>query len=329
MANVLRLKRRWSGGAGAPASLASGEPAYNGVDDILYIGFGDDGSGGATSIKAIAGFGAMVGLTTNQTIAGVKTFSSSPLVPTVAAATDDTTAASTAFVHDAIDAAITAVSIPDGDKGDITVSASGATWTVDNDVVTNAKAANMPANTIKMNNTGATADPIDGTVSQARSLLSINNVDNTSDDNKPVSTAQQAALDLKANLSLVGAASGIAPLDSGSKVPAAYLPAYVDDVLEFANLAAFPGTGTTGIIYVALDTNKTYRWGGSSYTEISPSPGSTDAVPEGSVNLYYTAARARADIIATAVTNGDTTHSPSGDAVFDYIAGVTIDGGTY
>jgi len=187
----------------------------------------------------------------------------------------------------------------------------------------------MPANTIKMNNTGATADPIDGTVSQARSLLSINNVDNTSDDNKPVSTAQQAALDLKANLSLVGAASGIAPLDSGSKVPAAYLPAYVDDVLEFANLAAFPGTGTTGIIYVALDTNKTYRWGGSSYTEISPSPGSTDAVPEGSVNLYYTAARARADIIATAVTNGDTTHSPSGDAVFDYIAGVTIDGGTY
>jgi len=33
-----------------------------------------------------------------------------------------------------------------------------------------------------------------------------------------------------------------------------------DDVLEFANLAAFPATGTAGIIYVAKDTNKIYRW---------------------------------------------------------------------
>jgi phage gp45-like len=89
-----------------------------------------------------------------------------------------------------------------------------------------------------------------------------------------------------------GAASGYAPLDATSKVPAVYLPAYVDDVVEFANLAAFPATGMTGIIYVALDTNKVYRWSGSAYVEISPSPGSTDAVPEGSTNLYYTSARA-------------------------------------
>ena len=68
----------------------------------------------------------------------------------------------------------------------------------------------------------------------------------------------------------------------------------MDDVLEFANLAAFPATGATGLIYVALDTNKIYRWSGSAYIEISPSPGSTDAVPEGSVNLYYTNARASA-----------------------------------
>lgn len=79
-----------------------------------------------------------------------------------------------------------------------------------------------------------------------------------------------------------------------SKVPSTYLPAYVDDVLEFASVSAFPGTGETGKIYVALDTNRTYRWGGSSYTEISPSPGSTDSVPEGAVNLYHTTARAAA-----------------------------------
>jgi N-acetylneuraminic acid mutarotase len=71
----------------------------------------------------------------------------------------------------------------------------------------------------------------------------------------------------------VGTADGVAPLDSGSKVPAAYLPSYVDDALEYANLAAFPGTGETGKIYVALDTNLAYRWTGSVYVEISPSIG--------------------------------------------------------
>lgn len=96
-----------------------------------------------------------------------------------------------------------------------------------------------------------------------------------------------------------GQANGYASLDSGGKVPSSQLPSYVDDVLEFANLAAFPGTGEVDKIYVAIDTNKTYRWGGSSYVEISASPGSTDAVPEGSTNQYFTQARARAAISAT------------------------------
>lgn len=96
-----------------------------------------------------------------------------------------------------------------------------------------------------------------------------------------------------------GVANGYASLDSGGKVPSAQLPSFVDDVLEYANLAAFPGTGETAKIYVALDTNKTYRWSGSAYVEISPSPGSTDSVTEGSTNLYFTNARARAAISAT------------------------------
>jgi len=107
-------------------------------------------------------------------------------------------------------------------------------------------------------------------------------------------TNLQAALDSKQALAEKGQASGYAPLDASSKVPASHLPAYVDDVLEFASLSAFPATGIAGVIYVALDTNKTYRWSGSVYTEISPSPGSTDAVPEGSINLYHTTARAAA-----------------------------------
>jgi hypothetical protein len=98
----------------------------------------------------------------------------------------------------------------------------------------------------------------------------------------------------KENTANKGAANGYAPLDSSGLVPAVNLPSYVDDVLEYANLAGFPGTGTTGKIFVALDTGKIYRWSGSAYVEISPSPGSTDSVTEGSTNKYYTDARAQA-----------------------------------
>ena len=65
--------------------------------------------------------------------------------------------------------------------------------------------------------------------------------------------------------------SGLATLDITGKVPASQLPSFVDDVLEFNDLASFPVTGVNGVIYVALDSNKTYRWSGSTYIEISPS----------------------------------------------------------
>lgn len=48
-------------------------------------------------------------------------------------------------------------------------------------------------------------------------------------------------------------------------VPASQLPGYVDDYLEYANLAAFPTTGESGKLYFAIDTNLTYRWTGSTY----------------------------------------------------------------
>ncbi len=78
MANTIQLKRRVSGVAGAPAALKSGELAHNEVDDTLYVGKGDDGSGNATSLVALAGKGAFVDLTAAQSIAGTKTFT---LVP--------------------------------------------------------------------------------------------------------------------------------------------------------------------------------------------------------------------------------------------------------
>ena len=105
----------------------------------------------------------------------------------------------------------------------------------------------------------------------------------------------QAELPLKADL-------------VGGLVPASQLPSYVDDVLEFNDLASFPVSGESGKIYVAKDTNKTYRWSGSAYIYITSGAvdsvfGRTgvvtaqsgdynsDQVTEGSANLYYTSAR--------------------------------------
>lgn len=76
---------------------------------------------------------------------------------------------------------------------------------------------------------------------------------------------------LNAFISTKGQPSGLAELDSTGKVPAAQLPSYVDDVLEYSTKAQFPQTGETGKIYVAKDTNLTYRWTGTQYLEISQS----------------------------------------------------------
>ena len=77
MANTLRIKRRTaSGAAGAPSSLAPAEIAFNENSSTrtLFYGLGDNGSGEASSVIAIAGDGAFTTLTTAQTLSGDKTF---------------------------------------------------------------------------------------------------------------------------------------------------------------------------------------------------------------------------------------------------------------
>ena len=70
------------------------------------------------------------------------------------------------------------------------------------------------------------------------------------------------------------------PLDGAGKIPSTFLPSYVDDVEEYNNLAAFPATGETGKIYVAIDTGFVYRWSGSVYVQIgiTAAAGSTTQV---------------------------------------------------
>lgn len=205
MSNILRIKRRAAGGAvGAPASLANAELAFNEADDTLYYGKGTGGTGGtATTVEAIGGKGAVVMLSGDQNVAGTKTFSASPNVPTVPTSDSSTKAASTAFVK----AVLSTVTLADGDKGDITVSGNGSTFTIDNGAVTLPKMANVNSG-VFLGRTSAGAGSVEAlTVAQAKALLALakgdvglSNVDNTSDANKPVSTAQQSALNLKANL---------------------------------------------------------------------------------------------------------------------------------
>lgn len=66
-----------------------------------------------------------------------------------------------------------------------------------------------------------------------------------------------------------GANNGVAELGSDGKIPSSQLPSYVDDVLEYDTASDFPSVGESGKIYIALDTNLTYRWGGTEYVAIA------------------------------------------------------------
>ena len=90
------------------------------------------------------------------------------------------------------------------------------------------------------------------------------------------------------------------------KVPAYQLPSYVDEVLEYDSVSSFPATGEDGRIFVAKDTNLTYRWSGTQYVEISPSlalgetsktayPGDKGKASAEKADAAYSAAESLAD----------------------------------
>jgi hypothetical protein len=107
-----------------------------------------------------------------------------------------------------------------------------------------------------------------------------------------------------------GQPNGYAGLDGTGRVPSAQLPSYVDEVVEYASLSAFPITGISGIIYIAIDTNFTYRWSGSVYVRLnnpalpvtSVAGRAGDVVLSASditdINKYYTSAQTESVLTA-------------------------------
>lgn len=105
----------------------------------------------------------------------------------------------------------------------------------------------------------------------------------------------------------VGKLSGV--IDSSN------LPSYVDDVVEKDGVSNFPKTGEPGKIYVDTKTNLTYRWGGTTYVEISPSL----ALGITSTTAY------RGDLGNTAYAHSQTAHAPS-NAEKNAIVGIKQNG---
>lgn len=106
----------------------------------------------------------------------------------------------------------------------------------------------------------------------------------------------------------LGAANGIATLDANGQVPSTQLPSYVDDVLEYVNVAAFPTIGETGKIYVETIGNTTYRWSGSAYVKITSGEVASVAGKTGVVNL------SKADVGLDNVDNTPDAQKPISEA---------------
>lgn len=163
MANQIQFKR--SLGSSAPVSLAEGEIAYTFGDDNLYIG-----APGST-LRIIAGAGTFAKLASPA-------LTGNPTAPTQANGNNTTRIATTAFVQDALSTSLSSYQPLDSDLTAIAAIAPS------NDDIIQRKAGAW---------TNRTPAQLKTDLALVKGDVGLGNVDNTSDVNKPVSTAQAAA----------------------------------------------------------------------------------------------------------------------------------------
>lgn len=114
----------------------------------------------------------------------------------------------------------------------------------------------------------------------------------------------------------IGAANGIAGLDTNGLIPSSQLPSYVDDMLEYATYADLPVTGKIGKIYVVIadetsvGNTSSYRWTGSVYAMVSNTLTAADvkALYEANLdtNAYTDAEKSMLDISTALTTTAQT-----------------------
>ena len=139
-----------------------------------------------------------------------------------------------------------------------------------------------------------------GTAYKAKQLATARNI---TIGNQTVSFNGSAAISFSLSdigaiaTSAKGVANGVATLDADGKVPSTQLPSYVDDVIEgyYYNGKFYQESAHTneliamgGKIYVDLATNKTYRYGGTTYVEISS--GDMVALTNAEIDTLYSQA---------------------------------------
>lgn len=92
---------------------------------------------------------------------------------------------------------------------------------------------------------------------------------------EPIDMGQNFALryeiEDKLDKSEKGTAGGVAELDANGKIPSDQLPSFVDDVVEYPSVSAFPSVGESGKIYISTSNTTAYRWSGTTYVPIGGS----------------------------------------------------------
>ncbi len=173
-------------------------------------------------------------------------FTGNPTGPTQSPGNNSLSLATTAYV----DAAVTAGTVSDGDKGDITVSGSGAVWAIDNDAVTYAKMQNVGANSVLARAAGTSGD-LSEIALAASQLLGRG----ASGDVAPIVLGTGLSMSgTTLNSSGGGSTQGkhAIPIEAGSMEPDAGAPC------EFFTRLSM-GSGKPAIGYLAFDSGATER----------------------------------------------------------------------
>lgn len=335
MANTLRIRRRVTGLAGAPSSLASAELAYNEVDDTLYYGKGLGSGIDAATVIPIAGPGLMdstyVSLTAAQTISGAKTFTNI-LVPTAGGADNSTKAASTAWVRgyaQPLSASLSAVAALAGTGVLVQTGASTfANRTITGSArISVANGSGVGGNpTLDLTTTGVTANAYSKVTVDVYGRVTAGAPLSSGDVTSALGYTPE-------NAAQKGVANGYASLDASGLVPTSQLPASVTGGMNYQGTwnastntpTIVNGTGNKGDYRKVSAAGSTTIDGNSNWTlgDLIVFNGTTwDKIEGGSPDVVSVAGRVGAIVLTAADIGG------LGSMATQNSGAVTITGGS-